>query len=314
MDNTKLGELVLRKDRRALARAITLVENQSPMTHDILNQIFPFTGKAHIIGVTGPPGSGKSTLVDKVIKELRENEFTVGVIAVDPTSPFSGGAILGDRIRMLQFTEDKDVFIRSMASRGRLGGLAPSTFSCIALMDAFGFDKIIVETVGIGQSEIDIIQNSDTTVVISVPGLGDDIQVIKAGIMEIADIFLVHKSDLPGADRLAEYIKQMMNLIPKEQIWTPPLQKTNALNGEGIEEFCDHIENHWRYLKETDELSFLRRKRISYEVKLRLEEIVLQKLEFESENSIFENAVNQIINHSITPIEAAKELYDALKD
>lgn len=312
MISANLGDLILQGNRRALSRGITLVENQSSKGEEIMKKIYSKTGKAHIIGFTGPPGSGKSMLVDKVIGEYRNQGMAIGVIATDSSSPFTGGALLGDRIRMLRYTGDEGVFIRSMSSRGHLGGLSSSTFSCIALMDAFGFDKIIVETVGAGQSEVDIIQNCDTTVVLSVPGLGDDIQISKAGIMEIADIFVVNKSDLLGAENLVSQIKSMLELIQSPQKWKPPVLLTDAINGNGIPNFVDKVEEHWKYLNNSNEIEKLRKKRLLGEIKLRLNEIITNKININGEKSLLEKSVNQILVNKISPNEAVSILLKEL--
>ena len=214
---------------------------------------------------------------------------------------------------MLGFTKDKGVFIRSMASRGRLGGLSKATFSCISLMDAFGFDKIIVETVGAGQSEVDIIHSCDTTIVLSVPGLGDEIQIIKAGIMEIADIFSVNKADLPGSDELANQINSLIDLIPSTQSWIPPIILTNSLNQVGISKIVDKIEDHWNYLTRSDDLSRRREMRLANEVIFRLNESISLKVK-EGENSLIKKSVTQILEENITPLEAVKRLLSELLD
>ena len=214
---TSIAELVsgaLSGSVRALAKLITLVENEMPGAVEALQQLYPRTGHAYIVGITGPPGSGKSTLTDKITKELRKKGYTVGIVAVDPTSPFSGGALLGDRLRMQDITNDEGVFVRSMATRGTLGGLSKATADTVKILDAFGKDFILIETVGVGQDEVDIVKTADTTLLISVPGLGDEIQALKAGIMEIGDIFVVNKSDREGADRLVTELSLMLDLNP----------------------------------------------------------------------------------------------------
>jgi len=223
-------------DLRALARAATLIENRRPEAEQLLKELFPHTGHASIIGITGSPGAGKSTLVDRLISELRRESKQVGVIAVDPTSPYTGGAILGDRIRMLAHHADAGVFIRSMATRGWLGGLAAATTDMTVLLDAAGKDVILIETVGVGQDEVEIARLADATVVVLVPGMGDDVQAIKAGIMEIADVFVINKSDQAGADRLDREIKAIQGLSTRKDGWVPPVIRTVATDGQGIGE------------------------------------------------------------------------------
>src|ERR1700681_728612 len=229
-----LTEAVLSGQYRALARAVSLVEREHPDAARLLADIYPATGNARIVGITGSPGSGKSTLVAALAKHYRKQGKRVGIIAVDPTSPFTGGAILGDRIRMADLYTDRGVFIRSMATRGFLGGLAKATNDVVDLLDAAGFDIVLVETVGGGQDEVEVIRTVQTNVVVLVPGMGDDIQAIKAGLMEIGDIFVVNKSDRPGAEKTVNEVTMMMSLVEEHSDWIPPIVKTTASRAEGV--------------------------------------------------------------------------------
>ena len=231
-----LSEKIIAGDLRALARAATWVENARPEAQQLLKEMFPRTGRAMILGVTGPPGAGKSTLCDQLTRALRAEGKTVGVIAVDPTSPYTGGAILGDRIRMQQHHDDPDVFIRSMATRGCMGGVARTTMEMTMLLDAAGRDVVIVETVGVGQDEVEIASLADVTIVVLVPGMGDDVQAIKAGIMEIADVFAINKADLPGVEKLDRELKNYLGLSHRPDGWTPTIVQTVASDGKGIAE------------------------------------------------------------------------------
>jgi LAO/AO transport system kinase len=238
-----LSERVLQGDPRAIARAISLIEDEAAAGAELVRRIFPRTGRAYLVGVTGAPGAGKSTLVDRLIAELRGRGRSVGVVAVDPTSPFSGGAILGDRVRMQAHFADTDVFIRSMATRGHLGGLARATGEAALVLDASGKDTVIIETVGVGQDEVDIVRTADISIVTLVPGTGDEVQALKAGIMEIADIFVVNKADREGADRTVASIEAMLSLESfGEGRWRPPVVKTEATAGKGTTELADAID------------------------------------------------------------------------
>src|SRR5215467_6366077 len=257
MPTSDIVERLRNGDRRALARVVTLIENGAPQARQILARLHALGGRAHIIGFTGSPGAGKSTLVMQLARELRRREQRIGIIAVDPSSPFSGGAILGDRIRMQELAGDPNVFIRSMASRGSLGGLAASTRDVVRALDAAGFDTIVVETVGAGQAEVEIVRAAQTVVVVTVPGMGDDIQAIKAGILEIADVFVVNKADRPGADQTAAELRMLLSLDEqrKERAWRVPIIKTNATTGEGVPELADKLVAHLAALLESGTLA-----------------------------------------------------------
>jgi LAO/AO transport system kinase len=242
IDQVRSGEV------RSLARAISAVENRSPQSAEILKALFPHSGKARIIGLTGSPGAGKSTLVDGLARHYRAQQRTVGIVAVDPTSPYTGGAILGDRIRMPEHSSDAGIYIRSMATRGSLGGLARTTADVATVLDASGRNVVLIETVGVGQDEVDIVRLADITVVILVPGMGDDVQSLKAGIMEIADIFVINKSDYEGAERVEREIRALQSLAIRGDQWTPPIVKTVASQGQGIGELATVISQYETYL------------------------------------------------------------------
>ncbi len=245
----RLLQDLLKGDTRALSRVITRVENRSADSLDILRQLFRHTGKSQIIGVTGSPGSGKSTLVDRLAAEFRKKNNTVGIIAVDPSSPFTGGAILGDRIRMQTLGVDPGVYIRSMATRGHLGGLAAATADVAAVLEAAGKDPVLIETVGVGQDEIDIVKLAEISIVVLVPGMGDDIQALKAGIMEIGDIFVINKSDRPGVEKMERAILGLLSLGHRADGWQPPIVKTTATKGEGVAELLEAIDRYYVFFR-----------------------------------------------------------------
>jgi LAO/AO transport system kinase len=277
-DLQSLAEAILAGRYRALARAISMIERDDPQTDRLLASLYPATGRARILGVTGSPGAGKSTLVASMTKYYRKQEKRVAIIAVDPTSPFTGGAILGDRIRMSDLYTDRGVFIRSMATRGFLGGLAKATNDVVDLLDASGFDLVIVETVGVGQDEVEVIRTVQTNMVVLVPGMGDDIQAIKAGIMEIGDIFVVNKADRPGADKTVTEVTMMMSLVEEHGDWIPPIVKTVASKAQGIDELDAAIETHFGYLKKSGELDRRNRERVRIRIETLLKEKFMDRL------------------------------------
>jgi len=310
---TKTEEIakgILAGNRRSIAKAITIVENDDQEAQKLIAEIYPHTGKAHIIGLTGAGGAGKSTLIEKMVKEYRRIGKKVGVVAVDPTSPFTGGAFLGDRIRMQELCMDKDVFIRSMATRNYAGGIAKATKDAVRVLDASGKDIVIVETVGAGQSEVEIIRVAQTIVVVHAPGLGDDIQAIKAGIMEIADIFVMNKADREGADKAVIDIQSNLQLNNKEKPWKPPVLRTVALTGEGIPELIGQIEQHRCFLEGNVECktALLRTKtetELTEAIKERVTNSVIEELKRKGE---FDELVHEIMERQTDPTSAARRL------
>ncbi|MCU1333549.1 MAG: transport system ATPase [Candidatus Angelobacter sp.] len=302
-------------DVRALARAISTIEDNRPESRELLKAIFNFTGRARVIGLTGAPGAGKSTLVDQLAREYRKQERTVGIIAVDPTSPYTGGAILGDRIRMQSHHADPGIYIRSMATRGNLGGLARATTDAATVLDAAGKDIVLIETVGVGQDEIDIVRLADVTVVILVPGMGDDVQTIKAGIMEIADIFVINKSDREGADRVEREIRSMQSLAIRSDKWTPPIVKTVATDGRGIPELATVIINYEQFLQQKDLL--LKKKISSWRERLieMLRDALLERLLSERlpEEEIARLAAD-VAEHKRDPYSLVEEIVGSFED
>jgi LAO/AO transport system kinase len=274
MTNSELLEKLFTGNPRAIARAITKVENGADDASAIMKEVFPRTGNAVVIGITGSPGAGKSSLVDKLATFYIEKNERVGIIAVDPSSPFSGGAILGDRIRMSTLGLNKNVFIRSMATRGNLGGLSRATVDAVSILDAAGFDKIIVETVGVGQDEVEIVKTADVSVVVLVPGMGDDIQAIKAGIMEIGDVFVINKSDREGVLRTEKELENLLTLAMRPDFWNSPIIKTIATENKGIEELSAAITSYYEF-QQKGEKSLERREQIA---KWRLLELIREKL------------------------------------
>ena len=298
---------------RAVAKMMSLAEATSPQSRATLAEIHKHTGHAHIVGLTGVPGSGKSTLVRALTENFRQSGRTVGIVAIDPSSPFSGGAILGDRVRMTGFSDDDGVFIRSMATRGALGGLARASLDTVDILDAAGFDVVLVETVGVGQDEVDIVQAAHTTVVVSAPGLGDDIQAIKAGVLEIADIHAVSKCDKPEAGKTVAELKAMLNLGRPgkgDKSWTIPVVGTSAEKGEGVEELIAAVDDHWQHLNETDELQRRRRQNMEMRIFKAAEDIVRDRLLTQRKGRLAD-LLQQVIDKDMDPHAAAADLLAA---
>ena len=295
-------------DPRALARAISTVENRGPESADLLKALFPHSGKARILGMTGAPGAGKSTLVDQLAKLYRREGKTLGIIAVDPTSPYTGGAILGDRIRMQDHHADPGIYIRSMATRGSLGGLARTTADVATVLDASGRDLILIETVGVGQDEVDIVRLADITVVILVPGMGDDVQTIKAGIMEIADIFVINKSDREGAERVEREVRAMQSLAMRTDHWSPPIVKTVASEGKGIEELAAAIASYEAYLKK--ENLVLKRNIQNWRERLveMLRDAMLERARAQLGDGRAEQYAAEVAQHKLDPYTLVEEI------
>ncbi len=312
-------ERLLSGDRRALARMVTLIENDAPAARRYLAELHMRAGNAHIIGVTGAPGAGKSTLVTRMVRELRRRERKIGVVAVDPSSPFSGGAILGDRIRMMELAGDPQVFIRSMASRGSVGGLSASTRDVVRAMDAAGYDPIIIETVGTGQAEVEVMRAAQTVLVVTAPGMGDEVQAIKAGILEIADIFVVSKADKPGADQTVAELAMLLSLDPARRqhdkskpYWRIPVLKTSAMKDQGIVELVDAIDQHRAYLQESGMLSQRAQRQVRSEVQALLIHAMMRALEQDVSADEWRVLIEDITTRQRDPYSVASELQERM--
>lgn len=309
---TDLVTGALAGQRRALARLLSLVEDDGPEARQALARLYPHTGRAHVIGVTGAPGSGKSTLVGQLAAVLRRRGLTVGIVAVDPTSPFSGGALLGDRLRMRGVSADPGVYVRSMASRGSLGGLAHSTWDVVQVLDACGYDRVLIETVGAGQAEVEIARTAHTTIVIQVPGMGDDVQMLKAGILEIADILVVNKADCAGADQVVAALAAALELAgPTDgdgSCWRPPIQKTVATTGEGIAELADAVARHFAFLQASGARAERERLRLSERLQGIVRERLLRRALARAGSATYEALLARLVARDIDPYGAAAEL------
>ncbi len=308
MTLTELIEKLFAGESRAVARSITKVENASADSGELMKAVFPRTGNALVVGITGAPGAGKSSLVDKLAFYYKERGEKVGIICVDPSSPFSGGAILGDRIRMSTLGLDKNIFIRSMATRGNLGGLSRATVDAVAILDAAGFDKVIVETVGVGQDEVEIVKTADVSVVVLVPGMGDDIQAIKAGIMEIGDVFVINKADREGVLRTEKELEALLSLAMRPDFWHPPIVKTIATESKGIEDLSKAIESYYEFQKTGENLE--RRKAIARWRLLELlqEKLLTDVLNRNGTNEKLDRLAQEIAEKKTNPYSAVEEI------
>jgi LAO/AO transport system kinase len=306
---TSLVNRIAAGEMRAVARAISKVEDVSPDASQLMKQVFPLTGRGLVIGITGAPGAGKSSLVDKLAVHYRQQGERVGIVAVDPSSPFSGGAILGDRIRMQTLGLDSGVFIRSMATRGNLGGLARSTVDAVSILDAAGYAKIIIETVGVGQDEVEVVKAADVSVVVLVPGMGDDIQAIKAGIMEIGDIFVINKSDREGVHSTEKELEALLSLATRDDGWLPPIVKTVATEGKGVKELATAIESYRDFHLRTESGAGRRKAIARWRIlELLRERLVSQTLESETASEQLEHLAGEVASRRRDPYSAVEEL------
>ncbi len=312
MDIKQLTEKLLSGDHRSVARAITAVENGTNVAAALMRSIFPKTGKAVVIGITGSPGAGKSSLVDKLALYYKNKGERIGIVCIDPSSPFSGGAILGDRIRMSTLGLDKNIFIRSMATRGNLGGLSRSTVDAVAILDAAGFDKVIVETVGVGQDEVEIVKTADVSVVVLVPGMGDDIQAIKAGIMEIGDVFVINKADREGVIRTQKELESLLTLAHRPDMWDPPIVKTVATESKGIEDLATAIERYDQHSKRNGDTVLVRKQAIARWrlVELLQDRLLEKEMDRNGTREMLDDLSGEIARKTIDPYTAVDRILD----
>lgn len=312
-----LVQSALSGDKKAIARLITIVENDEEKAREVVKKIYPLTGKAYVVGITGPPGSGKSTLLDKLIKLARDEGHRVGVIAIDPTSPFTGGALLGDRLRMQRHSTDPDVFIRSMATRGSLGGLAKATNDAVKVLDAAGYDLIFVETVGVGQIEVDIVKTADTVVLVTVPGLGDEVQAIKAGLMEVADIFAINKADREGVEMVYLELKMAIEFEREKWKglgWEPPIVETTAFTLKGVRPLWEAIKKHRKHMEESGRLRERRAFRAREEVKTIIASTIAGKVEEKLERGEARELIEEVVERKLDPYSASQIVMEKLKE